>query len=98
MTRMTTRRWMLAVAAIASMLGVYQMRERSKEFEAESLEHANAAFLYDNSPLHRAALDSRLPPPPNPRKAAYHDAMRRKYVYAAAHPWFPVAPDPPEPE
>lgn len=34
---------------------------------------------------------------PDSRKAAYHAAMRRKYEDAAACPWFPVAPDPPEP-
>lgn len=32
------------------------------------------------------------------RKIEYHAARRRKYERAARYPWFPVAPDPPEPE
>ena len=31
-------------------------------------------------------------------RATYHDALRRKYERAAARPWLPVAPDPPEPD
>jgi hypothetical protein len=27
----------------------------------------------------------------------WHEAMKRKYLRAAARPWSPVAPDPPEP-
>jgi hypothetical protein len=32
------------------------------------------------------------------RGIAYHAAMAQKYRYAARYPWFPVEPDPPEPE
>jgi hypothetical protein len=31
-------------------------------------------------------------------RSAWHEALRRKFEYAATHPWLPVAPDPPEPE
>jgi hypothetical protein len=29
--------------------------------------------------------------------APYHDQLRAKYEHAAAHPWLPLAVDPPEP-
>jgi hypothetical protein len=31
-------------------------------------------------------------------RAIYHDALGRKYLWAARFPWLPVKPDPPEPE
>jgi hypothetical protein len=31
------------------------------------------------------------------KMASYHTALIPKYAYAAAHPWLPVAADPPEP-
>jgi hypothetical protein len=31
-------------------------------------------------------------------RAAYHEALRRKYEDAAEYPWLPVAPDPPPPQ
>jgi len=30
------------------------------------------------------------------RECDYHAKMQKKYEYAAAHPWLPVPPDPPE--
>ena len=30
--------------------------------------------------------------------AAYRRVLQRRYEYAAAHPWFPIGPDPPAPE
>jgi hypothetical protein len=30
--------------------------------------------------------------------AAYRRVLQRRYEYAAAHPWFPMGPDPPTPE
>jgi len=30
--------------------------------------------------------------------AAYRRMLQRRYEYAAAHPWFPIGPDPPVPE
>jgi hypothetical protein len=29
---------------------------------------------------------------------SYHEALARRYWYAARFPWLPVEPDPPEPE
>ena len=34
----------------------------------------------------------------NKRRLAYHVAMYQKYEQAAARPWLPIAPDPPEPK
>jgi hypothetical protein len=34
----------------------------------------------------------------NQRKLEYHNALRRKYVAAAARPWLPIDPDPPKPK
>jgi len=34
----------------------------------------------------------------NRARAAWANAMRRKYRFAAFYPWLPVAPDPPEPK
>jgi hypothetical protein len=31
------------------------------------------------------------------RRAAHHAALRRKYEFAASHPWMSVPPDPPAP-
>ena len=34
----------------------------------------------------------------NKRRLAYHTALRRKYMAAAARPWLPIEPDPPKPK
>jgi hypothetical protein len=41
--------------------------------------------------LARVSADDRL-------AANYFAGLKRKYEYAASHPWLPVAPDPPEPD
>jgi hypothetical protein len=33
----------------------------------------------------------------NRRRLAYHTALKRKYIAAAARPWLPIVPDPPRP-
>ncbi len=173
MPRMTTRRWMIAVAALAITLGSYREASRLKrnrdEFLARAAGHlevetyyrrlvssAEASFLHrklvvresaapELSTLEerRIALDGtverwlRLATDDSTqaeedaheafreaqartgamaergqqlveknlqrdveyhrRQADHHATLGRKYATAAAHPWLPVAPDPPRP-
>jgi hypothetical protein len=84
--RMTTRRWMIAVAILAFLFG---MADRSRRFSA-------IADLYDGH------SEASVKTPDERRRLAlwnaYNRAVCRKYRRAARHPWLPVEPDPPEPE
>jgi hypothetical protein len=87
--RFTVRRMMVAVAVVACIFWASLLIiERRGRFLIIVGSHRmpDARFL-----RHRDA-DYVL------RLARWHDEMQAKYEFAAAHPWLPVAPDPPEPE
>jgi hypothetical protein len=92
--RMTTRRWMVAVAVVAVTFGMTLGGIRLKRQRDRHLLHA----ALHQSPVDRARkrgggrsnpLDSRL--------IEYHASMARRYRHVARYPWLPVEPDPPAP-
>jgi hypothetical protein len=93
--RFTVRRMMVAVAVAAlglTALSFWARRdERYLKFALGAMTHAGLAEAHrTGGPYGRV--------PVNPRKAAYHAALVRKYEWAIRYLWLPVLPDPPEPE
>ncbi len=86
--RFTIRRMMVIVAVVAGMLwATLALQERSRRFlkiasEREMEVRALTTYYAFYPPFeHIARLDE----------------MKKKYEYAASHPWLPVEPDPPVP-
>ncbi len=92
--RMTTRRWMIAVAIVAVVIGIYERRRRFLRLaaiHAEAIAGVDAGhvdiprpgepFIWVASPRHR-----------------WHEALLAKYARAARYPWLPVEADTPEPD
>jgi hypothetical protein len=86
---------------MAIRVQIERMRWRRLDFELRALGHNLSAMKFDG----RGAMSCRGPEFPDfpctvrdPSKAAYHTAMARKWAEAAKHPWFPIAPDLPEPD
>jgi hypothetical protein len=106
LTRMTTRRWMVAVAVVglllATALSGYRLKQRRDHILSRAQRHKhNAAFLMQVCETHRIirthwSRDDYLIA--LCRISSYHAAMAAKYRHAARYPWLPVEPDPPEPE
>jgi hypothetical protein len=104
--RMTTRRMMIAVIAVALAMAWVRIelgRRRSRYLELAAY-HAKEGSLIHQS-RGRGALPSfwfRFEGTTvfniTPSEVAYRARMKHKYEYAAAHPWLPVAPDPPVPK
>jgi|SRR5215467_5754768 len=101
--RMTTRRWMIAVAVVALICAAAViLRERKERFGRIARRHWHAVEL--SSLVGHADM---LGTPRFPRETFalrrkrvidWHREMARKYRGAARHPWLPVEPDPPKPE
>jgi hypothetical protein len=101
--RFSIRQIMVVVAAVAVIVAVRieiaRMRLRRLDYQLRAINHTIGAARYDGTgvvscrgPYEHPSSDY------NPRKAAYHAAMARKWAAAAEHPWLPVAPNPAEPE
>ncbi len=84
--RFTVRRMMVAVAVAACIFCLIERRRRFLIIVGR-LRMPDARFL-----RHPGDADYVL------RLARWHDELQAKYEFAAAHPWLPVAPDPPAPE
>ncbi len=86
--RFTVRRMMVAVAIVACICWASLLIERRRRFLIIAGSHRmpDARFLWNRG----ADYELRL--------VRWHDEMQAKYEFAAAHPWLPVAPDPPAPE
>jgi hypothetical protein len=84
--RFTVRRLMVAVAitAVATYMGMVAWRIETYAMRAD----AHARHLNSG---HSFIYDST-------DLIQWHERMRLKYENAARNPWFPVAPDPPEPK
>ena len=107
--RITTRRWMVAMAIAAVVLGAERMwqrwaalRRRAADHEATSsvlaLIRYRGEYPYCSLGIHDIPLVY------NSEKASihaacvlYHTRMLRKYRLAMLRPWLPVEPDPPGP-
>jgi hypothetical protein len=112
--RMTTWRWMVAVAVIGLMIGgaggALLIRQRRDYFLTLAQSHQNEAA---SSMARGSALKSRLGSTSGmgieigqlyrdydriKDRADHHAAMAHKYEHAARYPWLLVEPDPPEPD
>jgi hypothetical protein len=95
---MTMRRWMIAVAGAGLALGAHRMLRNIEDFRMDC---AVQMLIHDLGQDVNSGAVKNTPghsPPPNPRKAAFHAAMLHKWEHAYNYPWFPVEPDPPEPD
>ena len=104
---------LVAMAVVAVGLGVYKLRQRSKDFLAEARAHAGEAGEYQShAELWERGQNGGCMEPGRDasgnddfvgsargarRRAAYEAELSRKYLHAAAHPWLSVEPDPPKP-
>jgi hypothetical protein len=83
--RFTVRRLMVVVAILGFVLGSSRwMRQRSMAYRKIAEYHSDMMIPF--------SLSER-----SSRNRAYHGAMVEKYLRAAGRPWFPVEPDPPNP-
>jgi hypothetical protein len=104
--RFTVRRMLITVAALSVLTWLLVMTNRfvtlRREYEARSRRYWMANLAYDDVHEDEPGV---TPTPEHIRwKAhrramrAYNGRLRRKYENAAARPWLPVEPDPPEPQ
>ena len=103
--RMTTRRWMVAVAIVAIGFGAFILVQRSRSYAALAALHADdenecrriveaVEGIPLDAPIWRDwAANARR----SRRLLQYHAALRRKYDLASRRPWLAVEPDPPQP-
>jgi hypothetical protein len=93
---------MIAVAVLAIALGglagLQQLGQRMQRFRALARNHRQQGIVnrlrLEGLVAHQAA---KADIERYRTRADYHDALNRKYEYAARHPWLPVSSDPPEP-
>ena len=90
--RMTTRRWMVAVAVVGIALAVtFERRDRFRKIAV----HHRAEFMKLIPKMNKISYQG---DDPLMLLMEWHESMRLKYERAALRPWFPVRPDPPMPE
>ena len=95
-----TVRWMMVAVAVVGIglpaLAAWARRdERFLNSSLRALDHTLRAIGYrtgDSGGSTGPRMEINL------RRAAYHDALARKYEWASRYPWILVWPDPPEPE
>lgn len=87
--RMTTRRWIIAVAIVGIVLGV--TIERRNRF-GKTADYHWAEFMELAGRISPFATEDR-----DWRPIEWHEAMKRKYERAASYRWLPVDPGPPMP-
>jgi hypothetical protein len=111
--RMTLRRWMIAVAAASVGLGIWEIERRRDRYRQRAYGWQREELLaWDNliEASHpeqvcvrggKGASETQDLPINTERlrqQTLYCQRMKRKYEYAARHPWLPVEPDPPRPQ
>jgi hypothetical protein len=96
------RTLMIAVAvlgiAFGGLAGLQQMSQRSVTLRALARNHRHRGLV--NRLTLELLVAQRAAKADTERyrmRAEYHNALDRKYEYAARHPWLPVSSDPPEP-
>lgn len=88
--RMTTRRWMIAVAIIGIMLGAETLRRRRAFALAMAARHRDEHRRWTTTSLYRTER-----PPWLFLYVKQRIEMEEKWMEAASHPWHTVEPDPP---
>jgi hypothetical protein len=99
--RMTTRRWMVAVAAVALLMGIGSEVVRELRLASRYRRLADGYRFVEELNTGKPASfggTTTIQIAPSPEWATYYGEMRRNYERAARFPFFPVAADPPEPK
>lgn len=100
MRQIRVRTLMVAVAAVALLLGADRLLRRRFTFQRRAERHAKLEAWYRRSSLGWAPGD--VPTPEVARSclesAAFYGRLRSKYERAAARPWLGVEPDTPPPD
>jgi len=95
----------ISALALAVQREIERLRIQALDYEIRAAYHG----LVENLRSHarefdgryvgcRSSVRFRANPQLDPRLAAWHAALRRKYEDAASRPWLPVKSDPPEPK
>jgi hypothetical protein len=94
-TRWSLRTAMVMIASLAVALGGMRLWGMSLVYRSIAQCHE-----WDESNCHGAYVWNQASPgnERNRRRMAYHSELKRKYQYAAIHPWLPLVPDGPEPD
>jgi hypothetical protein len=92
---------MVAVAVVAAAIASIAVPlHRRWSFESLGAYHqSKGVYGYACSRTSWACIDcnGKVMTPDEAKLALWHMALAEKYRQAAAHPWLPVEPDPPEP-
>ncbi len=90
--RMTTRRWMIAVAVVAVGCAavLHSLEDRRRERFARIADQHIAVFLVPAQVPDRERRSV--------KRLDWHRKMADKYLRAARYPWLPVEPDPLKPK
>jgi hypothetical protein len=99
--RMTTRRWMVAVAlaglAMGRAIDGVRLKRRHDDFTARAQHHEQIEAMFRSWGRTTSSRLKYLQPDISQNRD-YHAAMANKYRHAARYPWLPVEPDQEEPE
>ncbi len=94
--RMTARRWIVLIAAVALLLCAHRLLERRAHFLMRAEVEASRADDLANG---RCCLREEFCVPGYAeRLLAHYQALARKYEHAASRPWLDVEPDEGDPE
>jgi hypothetical protein len=97
--RMTTRRWMVAVAVIAVGCAVLaSLIEMRRAFLIEMRRERFARIADRHLSVFLTPAQVRDPERCSAERLDWHSKMADKYMRAARYPWLPVEPDPPNPK
>jgi hypothetical protein len=103
--RMTTRRWMAAVAIVAILLFGLEMGLRSRRYARLAAYHSDVALEHFGTQMALGAWPPQLQDLSLAELARvrilcrvrasviYHSSLTQKYERATRYPWLPVAPD-----
>ena len=95
--RFTVRRLAAVVAIVAVVLGGVRLWRLSGSYREMAELHRRKSEEVVRGMYFDASGESYHREWPSPNKE-YHLLLKAKYENAAAHPWLPVSPDPPEPK
>jgi hypothetical protein len=104
---MTTRRWMIVVAAVAVIMTLGAARRKQRAFQRLAAYHEKElSLIVPGRGTRSGNIEIWLRHDPSngtwrlssAGKAAYHSRMRDIYARSARYPWLAFDPDPPQPK